>query len=225
METWLPEVIIGLYEPSGECGSTAAVTYITRTNSLKLAGYPGSFSLKSTTLQQTAISSLLCTRVFTTARNRWTSVYSVHLIWFLFFTIYYNQWQLTNINNNNNNNNNNNIRKTKSNWIWKSTLFRRLQRQRLSRSSWLSWLERSYSHQHTYGALLVPPACAYTFSFFWRDIFVLDTTFSFGATFGHLARLFFIWRDFFYSARLSLFGATFFSCYWEQPLSFITVDS
>ena len=60
-----------------------------------------------------------------------------------------------------------------------------------------------------YGALLVPPACVYTFLFLCRDFFALDVTLVFirvsGETFFfYLARLFFIRRDFF-----SL-GATFF---------------
>ena len=74
----------------------------------------------------------------------------------------------------------------------------------------------------------MPPGCAYTFYFFWRDFFTLGVTLVFicvsgatfllaGATFFiwrdffYLARLFLIWRDLFYLARLFLFGATFLS--------------
>ena len=64
-----------------------------------------------------------------------------------------------------------------------------------------------------YGALLVPPACVYTFLLFWRDFFASDPTLVFirvsGATFFiwrdvffFLARLFFISRDLTYLARL-----------------------
>ena len=83
-------------------------------------------------------------------------------------------------------------------------------------------------HKLGYGALLVPPACVYTFLFLCRDFFALDVTlvfirvsgetfffiwrdfFSFGATFFHSARLFFTRRDFFYFARLFLIRRDFF---------------
>ena len=67
----------------------------------------------------------------------------------------------------------------------------------------------------SYGALLVPPACVYTFLFLCRDFFVLDVTLVFirvsGETFFfYSARLFLFGATFFNSARLFLFGATFF---------------
>ena len=111
--------------------------------------------------------------------------------------------------------------------------------------SWLKLPARLFNHAQNdhvstmiramhclmYGALQVPPACVHTFLIFLERLFYFrrDSCFylCYWRDFSQLIWCgFLIWCDFvFCLARPFYYSPTFSSGYWEQPLSFIIVDS
>ena len=79
----------------------------------------------------------------------------------------------------------------------------------------------------------MPPACVYTFYFFWRDCFTLGVTlvsncvsgapFFIWRDFFCLARLFLIWGALFYLARLFLSGVSYMPAPGYGPYLFLIV--